>query len=99
MREASYTDAVGRRWAVLLPDDLPDSDARLGFPLGPPALGRLGLPEDLEVRLHNELFARRIFTEADVRRTSDIIAALQAAYKVEAMTILELLRPKEDAVS
>lgn len=91
MREASYTDSLGRKWAVWLPDGLTDADASMGLPLGPPPLTPLGLPQDIEIRLHNELYARRIFTAEDAeRRKPDIISALQATLKIEARKILDL---------
>ena len=89
MKRASYEDAKGRRWATLLPDDMPDEDASLGIPLGPPPLEALGLPEDIEVRLHNELFSRGLFTPADVkRRINDVVASLQAALRIDAGLII-----------
>jgi len=91
MKRASYEDAKGRRWATLLADDMPDEDASLGIPLGPPPVEALGLPEEVEVRLHNELFAREIFTAQDAkRRINDVVAALQAALRVDAGLIIGL---------
>ena len=91
MRETSYTDSKGRHQAVSLPEGLPDSAASLGLPVGPPCLESLGLPQEVEVRLHNQLFARRIFTarEAQARR-QDVFAALQASYKVDAQRIIQV---------
>ncbi len=91
MREASYTDEEGRQWAVTLPDDAPESDAALGFPLGPPSLEPLGLPLDVEVRMHNQLFGRRLFTRRDVKgRRMEILGAVQAALKVDVVAIANL---------
>ena len=99
MKQVNYEDAKGRRWATLLPDDTPEEDAALGIPLGPPPLEALGLPEDIEVRLHNELFSRSLFTPADVkRRINDVVASLQAALRVDAGLIIGLYleRSKEE---
>lgn len=90
MRETSFTDERGRRWAVLLPEGLPEIDASLGLPLGPPSLEGLGLPPEIEVRLHNELFNRRIFTERDAKtRRADIFGALQHALRVDIGKIID----------
>lgn len=100
-RVTSFTDVDGRKWAVTLPDDAPDSDAPLGLLLGPPSLETLGLPLEAEVRLHNELFARRLWTLADVtRRRMDILGALQSAFKVDIGKIVELYtKENKDAKS
>ena len=91
MKQVSYEDEKGRHWATLLPDDIPEEDAFLGIPLGPPPLEVLGLPEEIEVRLHNELFSRGLFTPADVkRRINDVVASLQAALRVDAGLIIGL---------
>lgn len=92
MRQSSYTDVAGRRWAVLLPDGVPDSDARLGLHLGPPPLDALNLPQETEVRLHNQLFARSIFSFNDAKhRRDELFAAIQAAYAVDSDRLIELL--------
>ena len=96
MREASYTDDEGRQWAVRVPDGVPDADASLGIPLGPPSLESLGLPLEFEVRLHNQLCARRLFTFRDMKtRRMEIMGALQAALKVDIMAIAALYRVEE----
>lgn len=78
---------------MLLPEGAPDVDAPMGLRLGPPSLEALDLPEDVEVRLHNQLFARGLFTELDVkRRRLDIFGALQAALKVDVRRVAELYR-------
>jgi hypothetical protein len=98
MREMSYTDDEGRQWAVSLPDGVPESDAALGIPLGPPSLAPLGLPLDVEVRIHNQLFARRLFTPRDVKtRRMEIVGALQAALRVDIVAIAALYQVEEPA--
>ena len=100
MREMSYTDDEGRQWAVSLPDGVPESDAALGIPLGPPSLAPLGLPLDVEVRIHNQLFARRLFTPRDVKtRRMEILGALQAALRVDIVAIAALYRVEEPAAA
>ena len=91
MRFASYTDEDGRNWAVELPDDAPDSDAPKGLPLGPPSLESLGLPLEQEVRLHNALFARQLFTAKDVlNKRQNVFGAVQAAFKVDTEKVYQL---------
>lgn len=93
MRQASYEDARGRKWAVLLPEGAPDVDAPMGLRLGPPSLESLDLPEDVEVRLHNQLFERGLFTEADIKtRRQHIFGALQATFKVDTGRIVALYK-------
>lgn len=91
MHESSYVDREGRQFAVLLPDDVPDSQAHQGMPLGPPPLDTLNLPVQIEVRLNNELFNRRIFTYDEAkRRMHELQASIVAACKVDAMDVLAL---------
>lgn len=91
MKRADWTDGDGRKYAVLLPDGSPDSEARFGMPVGPPPLDALvdrGMPHAMMIRLHNELYAREVFTEDDARRRPmDISSALIAALRMDAMDI------------
>lgn len=90
MRHVVYTDSAGRRTLVWLPDAAPDADAAMGIVVGPPSLERLGLPLGTDVRLHNELFARGLFTKRDVdNNRRDVISALMAALKVDAEMIAQ----------
>lgn len=80
-----------------LPAGVPDSDADLGIPVGPPPLTALGLPEDTEIRLHNELFHRGLLRAEDLKRhMAEVVAALQAALRVDAGRVAECYRPKEE---
>ena len=93
-RESQFKDAEGRWWVVTLPDGAPDADAPMGFLVGPPSLEPLGLPLELEIRLHNELYARHLLTAGDVkRRRMDVIGALQSALKVDSQRIVDLYNP------
>lgn len=88
MRDVDYTDDEGRIWRVRVPDDCPADRYAEGIAIGPPALASLGLPLDVEVRLHNQLHARKLLTRRDVlRRPADVYAALQAAYRVDMQTL------------
>ena len=96
MNQSSYVDEEGRYHAVLLPNGTGEDDAARGLPLGPPSLESLGLPQDIEVRLHNELFARRLFTGKDVRkRRIDVFGALQAALKVDIEKVVQIYLAQE----
>lgn len=84
-----YEDQLGRKFKVLVKDE--NDDPAYGHILGPPFLDELELPEEIMVRLHNELFARNIITKKDARRRlSDIVGALMSALKVDATKIAEL---------
>ena len=93
LRAVEWRDEDGRRWYRGLPPQAPDSDAQWGVPLGPPSLKGLGLPAEVEVRLHNELFVRGLLSERSVRRRNhDIQAALMAALNVDVARILAAFR-------
>lgn len=91
MRTLDYTDPAGRLRRVQLPDSAGDEEVELGIPVGPPDLEPLGLPEPLAVRLNNELHRRGLFAQRDVlARKGELIAAWQAALKVDAMELARL---------
>lgn len=93
MKQVSYTDAEGRKWATLIPDDADDSRAEEGIPLGPPPLDSLELPPAVALRLHNELFARALFTERDVLlRTEDVASAVRSALKLSVSEVIDAYR-------
>lgn len=93
LHEVVYQDEEGRFWRRGLPEGVPDSEAVVGVPLGPPPLSALGLPLDVEVRLHNELFSRGIFNERQAStRLGEVIAAVQAAYRVDAHRVLAIFQ-------
>lgn len=90
MSEAVYEDELGRKFKVMVPDG---GDPEFGVVIGPPYLDELGLPDSVMVRLHNELFYRRLFTLADVRRRpQDIDGALRAAFKLDVQKVMEAYR-------
>jgi hypothetical protein len=91
LREAHWEDEEGRYWKVSLPSDAPDGDARIGIPIGPPSLVSLGLPLEIEVRLHNQLYSRGILTQRDAqRRRQEIRGALIGALKVDVGRIIDV---------
>jgi len=97
MRQTTYKDDLGRKWAVLLPDGVPDEAAAQGIPIGPPPLDSLGLSLDVEVRLHNQLFERRLFTNRDaLARRTDVLGAVQAAFKMSMQAVLLVYSEAEE---
>ncbi len=87
--DRDYEDPDGYWWRVRVPEDT--NDPSMGIPVGPPDLTALGLPPDLQRRLHNQLHARRLFTRRDLRgRMPEVLAALQATYKVDAQAVTTL---------
>ncbi len=88
--KATYTDEEGRQYVTLVPEGQ-EHMARSGIPVGPPDLTSLGLPIDIEVRLHNALYDRNILTLYDAKqKASEVQAALQGALKVGTHTIISL---------
>jgi len=79
----------GRKYLVQLPNEAPDSDAERGIPIGPPDIdGLLPLPEPFATRLHNEFFARGLFTLADtMRNQNEVRAAILAAVRLDVQSI------------
>lgn len=92
---ATYEDDDGKRWMVLVPKGR-ESEASMGIVLGPPDVSTLGLPPAVAFRLHNELFDRGIIELTDAtKRTQEIFAALQAAYRIDVVRVLSLYAAQE----
>lgn len=86
----TYNDEDGLSWVVLVPKGAEDAPER-GIVVGPPDLSPLGLPDDVRWRLHQQLFQRGLIEAKDLRgRTRDLVAALQAAYKVDVARLSEM---------
>lgn len=91
MRIVTFKDAQGRKFLVEVPNDAPESHAKLGVRLGPPDLSELKLPLSLEVRLNNALFDRGLIRRGDVRRRlPELIAAWQSVLRVDASILMNL---------
>lgn len=90
--DATYEDAEGRWWKVRVPSGS-QTPVHMGIPVGPPDVSELGLPFDVSVRLHNQLFNRGLFTKRDLhRRGQEVFAAIQAAYRVDSQAVTALYR-------
>lgn len=88
-RIATWTDKDGRKFASVIPANMPDSEASRGATLGPPSLAPLKLPKATEIRIHNELHASGLYTFEDFRqRPADANRAIQRALKVDAQEIM-----------
>lgn len=96
MREVVYTDSIGRKFLKLIPNNAPDDHAMYGVLVGPPEL-HIELPESIHVRLHNELFARKIFTMRDVRRRrEDIMSIVRNLFRLDCEVIAQCYKEWED---
>lgn len=90
-----HEDEDGRRSVVLVPPGHEHQTER-GIPVGPPDLGSLGLPEDIEIELQNQLTNRGLLTYRDIRgRGTELTAALHAAFKVSANKVMRLYTEDE----
>lgn len=88
---AHYTDAEGRKWQTMLPDDWPPQQAKAGVPVGPPSLRELGLPLEQEVRLHNALYDRGLITRQDIeRRPGEVTSAIMWALRITTARVIAL---------
>lgn len=91
-KRVEYKDESGRKYLVEVPEGYEDM-AEAGIRIGPPDLEPLNLPLEYEVRLNNQLYDRKLFTLADVRRRPDEIrAALHAVYHVDVLAIKYLYK-------
>ena len=87
--DCDYEDEEGYWWRVRVPEGT--VDLSMGIPVGPPDLTSLGLPPDLQRRLHNQLHARGLLTRRDLRgRMVEVRAALQATYRTDAQAVTAL---------
>lgn len=88
MKQTTYVDHIGRRFLTLIPDNAPDEHAQYGVLVGPPELDDIELPESLLVRLHNELYSRKIFTLSDVKkRRNEVMDAVRAVLRLDCEVI------------
>lgn len=91
MKDVTVTDIHGRKSVYSIPDDAPEWHGSMGLFKGPPDLEKLDLPIDIEVRINNQLWARGLITENDLKkRPNEIILAIQSALKIDAQKISQL---------
>lgn len=91
LKRASYIDAEGRKKVVLIPEEAGQEQVEMGIPVGPPSLADLNLPEELEVRLNNELVNRGILTPIEaLRNRTEISLAIQSALKLDVDKIIKM---------
>lgn len=105
MKEVEFKDIDGRLYRRLIPDDTSPFDLGAidrGLDLGPPynATRKLvGVPEEVAVRLHNNLYWRGLYTVGDVKnRRSDVVSALMATLAVDADRIVQTYLDEQAAI-
>ena len=77
MKQVEYIDERGRKYLVSLPANVPDSEADKGILIGPPdVVDALGLYEPLATRLHNELFANKLWNVHEVRKQPQLLFSI-----------------------
>lgn len=80
---------MDRKKKVLVTEDMEPYEYYQGLVIGPPDLSSLHLPEDVEIALNNELFARGLITQRDtIKGRQEIFAALQAAFAISVDKIM-----------
>ena len=86
MNRVEHTDENGRMYLVMVGDD---GNISSGTIIGPPdVVDLLELPEETAIRLHNELFRRKLFSYKDVsKHPLEIQGALQKVLRLDAATI------------
>jgi len=89
LKKVEYTDERGRKFLVLIEDEESIDKASDGIPIGPPDIvDKLDLPENIKVRLHNQLFQRGLWNNSEVRkRPRELQGALQAALAIDIQTL------------
>lgn len=92
MRKVEWKDERGRMFLSMLENFEDDSKASQGIVVGPPNIvDDLNLPEDVAVRLHNQLFQRKLWTLRDInKQPQQLFAALQSALNIDVQKIMSL---------
>jgi len=91
MRQVDYEDERGRKYRVMLPWEVPESEAHKGVPIGPPdVVDELGLPEPFATNLHNQLFNQQLWNINIIRKRPNILfGVLQRVLKVDVHRLME----------
>jgi len=100
IKRVDFKGEDGRWFRVEVPLECPEEEYKFGIIIGPPdldfALQERGWPEDLRIRLHNQLFSRKLFTYRDVaRHPQDLEGALKSVLKMDMGKLQELYRQEE----
>lgn len=83
-KQVDWTDERGMKHRVTLPSRANNDSAPRGILVGPPDLSTLRLPEDIEVKLSNELASRGLFQYSDISRHRDQAqAAILASIRLD----------------
>ncbi len=70
-----------------------EDEAAKGVPVGPPDLSPLNLPLEIEIRLNNQLFQRKLLTLKDVRRrANEVFASIQSVLRIDVAAVTSLYR-------
>lgn len=87
MLDVTYVDSKKRKFRVTLPDG--EINPEHGLFIGPPFLDDLDLPEDVQIKLHNELFERGIITLQDaIKNRTAVEQAIRVALRLSVEKIL-----------
>ncbi len=77
---------------MLLPEGYEDMP-ECGIRVGPPDIDLPNLPLEYKVKLNNQLYDRKLFTLADVRRRPDEIrASLQSIFRIDVQAIMNIYK-------
>ena len=89
MKNVEYKDERGRKFLVRLGDDVPDEDAHMGIPIGPPDIAdSLGYPEPFATKLHNILYDRKLWSLKEVNKQKNCLkGVIQAALQIDVHTL------------
>ena len=89
MKKVEYIDELGRKYLVKLADAVPDSEAHMGIPIGPPdVVDELGLPEPFATKVHNLLYDRKLWSIKEVQAQRNcLVGVLQAALQIDVHTL------------
>jgi hypothetical protein len=86
MEQTEYIDERGRKYKVWSNGD------GLRVVIGPPEgmVDSLGFPEEFATRLHNILYARQLFSLADISKTQNaLVGAIQETLGLDAQRLHE----------
>jgi hypothetical protein len=84
MKIVEHTDDRGRKYQMKLPPEAEEFEAEMGILIGPPdVVDALELPEPWATKLHNQLYARGIFSYDKARNAKALRGAIMAVFKID----------------